>query len=431
MHEMEVEFANLDAYGVEGADERAVEAEAAWADGDDAVAALAEIEPGPQLAQALMRTGALGLRPRSRILLVGHWERQRAWTDAQAMVALVDATTSGDEESTRSAVADVARAMSLSEQSIGTRLTLARHVSDGLNASWDALNTGVITPTHLWALATVTRDCSAALTTAVEHAVLAKAIARGWTPARLADAARTALLKLDPEGAEERARDAKSQRSDVTFRPDEDMMAALVARTDTWTARQAMDEINRRADALRRSGDSRNLGELRVAALAQALLGATDGVEETAPDAAPAAHRAKRATALLLITLPTLLGGDQPGYLDGYGPITASLARHIAASDVRFRRLLFDPATGKPHDVGDASHDLSPEMRRWVDARDRTCRFPDCRRRAVFCDADHCVEWPVGPTTCANCGLLCRKHHNFKTSKKWRSPVTTTTASTG
>ena len=30
------------------------------------------------------------------------------------------------------------------------------------------------------------------------------------------------------------------------------------------------------------------------------------------------------------------------------------------------------------------------------------------------------VEWPVGQTTCANCGLLCRKHHNFKTSKAWR-----------
>src|SRR5439155_6161709 len=100
-----------------------------------------------------------------------------------------------------------------------------------------------------------------------------KAIERGWTPAKLADAARAALLKADPEGAEQRARDAKRQRSDITLRPDEDMMAALVARTDAWTARQTMDEINRRADEMRRAGDERTLGELRVAAVARALLG--------------------------------------------------------------------------------------------------------------------------------------------------------------
>ena len=427
MHELDGEFANLDAYGVDGADERAAEAEAAWAAGDDAVTALAELVPGPDLAEALTRTRAMALRPRARILLVGHWERQRAWTEAQAMVALADATAAIDDASTRSAVADVARVVKLSEHSIGTRVALARHVSGGLDATWDSLNSGAITPSHLWVLANVTRDCSPALTTAVEEQVLPKAIARGWTPAQLADAARTAVMKLDPEGAEQRARDAKKQRSDVTLRPDEDMMASLVARTDAWTARQSLDEINRRADALRQAGDTRNLGELRIAALAAALLGESaevgDEVEASASDAdaAPAstARRPKRATALLLITLSTLLGGDRPGYLDGYGPITASLARRIAASDIRFRRLLFEPATGKPLDVGDASHDLSPQMRRWVDARDRPCRFPGCRRRAVYCDADHCIEWPVGQTTCDNCGLLCRRHHNFKTSKDW------------
>lgn len=429
MQELDVEFANLDAYGVDGADERAAEAEAAWAAGDDAVAALGDLTPGPDLVQALTRMSAFALRPRARILLVGHWERQRAWTDAQSMAALAYATSDCGEDATRSVVADVARVVKLSEHSIGTRVALARHVSDGLDATWDSLNSGTITPSHLWVLANVTRDCSPILTTAVQDQVLPKAIARGWTPSQLADAARTAVMKLDPEGAEQRAREAKKQRSDVTLRPDEDMMAALTARTDAWTARQTMDEINRRADAMRRDGDQRNLGELRVAALAKALLGfdcdeplgdaAGPGDTNQQADAPAAVQQPKRATALLLITLSTLLGGGQPGFLDGYGPITASLARRIAASDIRFRRLLFDPATGRPLDVGDASHDLSPQMRRWVDARDRTCRFPGCRRRSVFCDADHCIEWPVGQTTCDNCGLLCRKHHNFKTSKAW------------
>src|SRR4051812_15725917 len=457
MYEMLGALTNVEAYGVDGANERADEADEAYAAGEAAVAALGEIAPGPQLATALLDAGKLAMSAKSRIDLLGHWERQRGWTEAQTMVVLGGACGAPDIESDSWVIADIARSLRISESSVGTRVALMRHVSTGLPETWEALNAGTITPAHMWVLANVTRDASADLTVAVEEQVLAKAIARGWTPAKLAEAARTAMMKLDPDGAEQRARDAKKQRSDVTFRSDEDMMAALTARTDAWTARQTMDEINRRADEMRRNGDERTLGELRIAALAKALLGfdaddptgdisdaladtasadgetgadddtgADDetGADETHADeagaSAPARRQPKRATALLLITLPTLLGGDQPGYLDGYGPITASLARRIAAGDVRFRRLLLDPAPGKPVDRGDASDGLSPEMRRWVDARDRACRFPGCRRRAVYCDADHSVEWPVGRTTCANCGLLCRPHHNFKTSKAWR-----------
>ena len=453
MHEAEIEFANLDAYGVAGADERAAEAEQAYAVGRAAVAALADLTPGPELAAALTATAALALDQKSRIELVGQWERQRSWTDAQAMAAL-GAAMGDPGEHDRHVIADVARTVHLSELSVGTKVALTRQVGAGLDGTWEALNSGAITGAHLWVLANVTRDTTAEVCTEVEEQVLPPALARGWTPAQLADAARMALLKTDPEDAERRAREAKRTRSDVTFRADEDMMAALVARNDAWTARQTMDEINRRADAMRRAGDPRSLGELRAAVHAAAFLGAdpdtglparftdnsadsdlgpdadTDADPESDPGsggaAAPAArpakvrHTPRRTTALLLITLPTLLGGDAPGYLDGYGPITAAMARKIAASDIRFRRLLLDPATGKPRDLGADSYELKPKTRRWIQARDRTCRFPGCRARAVYCDVDHAVEWPLGKTTCANCGLACRRHHNLKTSKLWR-----------
>jgi hypothetical protein len=427
VHEAVVEFANLDAYGVAGADERAAEAAAAYAAGTAAVAALESLPPGPQLATALTEVSGLALDQKARITLVGQWERQRSWTDAQAMAALGAAMGPPDLQTDRSVIADIGRVLHVSEQSVGTRVVTMRHVAAGLNDSWDALSAGVITPAHLWVLATVTRDATPRLCSEVERQVLAKAITRGWTPAQLADAARLALVKADPDGAEQRARDAKTSRSDVTLRSDEDMMAALIARTDAWTARQTMDEINRRADQMRRDDDSRPIGQLRIAALAAALLGAEhddEPITDDEPDepqlATPAPRTPKRATALLLITLPTLLGGDRPGWLDGYGPITASLARRIAASDIRFRRLLLDPETGRPRDLGDTSYQLSPAMRRWIDARDRTCRFPGCTRRATYCDADHAVEWPTGTTSCANCGLLCRRHHNLKTSKTWQ-----------
>jgi hypothetical protein len=268
----------------------------------------------------------------------------------------------------------------------------------------------------------------------VEQEVLPRAIDRGWTPSKLGDAARTAIARLDPEGTEERARKAKRNSSGVWLRPDTDMMATLIARNDAWTQRQIMDEINRRADALREAGDERSIDELRAEALRQALLdddfhpsttgnrgadedGVVDGTGQPAPRPA---RSPKRTTGHLLIPLSTLLGGSAPGHLDGYGAITATMARTIAASDIRFRRLVFDPLSGKPLDLGKDSYALSPQLRRWIEARDRTCRFPGCERRAVFCDADHAVEFPLGDTSCANCGLLCRRHHNFKTSRAFR-----------
>jgi len=67
-----------------------------------------------------------------------------------------------------------------------------------------------------------------------------------------------------------------------------------------------------------------------------------------------------------------------------------------------------------------SSYALSAEMRRFIEARDRECLFPGCRRCAVYCDVDHCEEFDTGgETSCDNCGLLCRRHHNMKTSKAW------------
>lgn len=44
--------------------------------------------------------------------------------------------------------------------------------------------------------------------------------------------------------------------------------------------------------------------------------------------------------------------------------------------------------------------------------RDRHCRYPGCDRPPDWCDAHHVVHWlDNGPTSLANCLLLCRRHH--------------------
>jgi len=54
-------------------------------------------------------------------------------------------------------------------------------------------------------------------------------------------------------------------------------------------------------------------------------------------------------------------------------------------------------------------------MADFVRCRDLTCRFPRCDKPAQFCDLDHTVAYPVGPTHPSNLKCLCRFHHLLKT----------------
>jgi hypothetical protein len=119
-------------------------------------------------------------------------------------------------------VADIALTTRLSECAIGNRLATMRQVADGLPATWEALNAGRITSAHLWVMDNVTEVLSAPLARKVEARVLETGIAKHWTPAKLRDAARRAVLQIDPEGAAERAASAKKRRGDVQFCADED-----------------------------------------------------------------------------------------------------------------------------------------------------------------------------------------------------------------
>jgi hypothetical protein len=55
----------------------------------------------------------------------------------------------------------------------------------------------------------------------------------------------------------------------------------------------------------------------------------------------------------------------------------------------------------------------SARLRRFIRCRDLTCRFPGCDRPAEFCDVDHTVPYPLGPTHPSNLKSLCRKHYRF------------------
>ena len=56
----------------------------------------------------------------------------------------------------------------------------------------------------------------------------------------------------------------------------------------------------------------------------------------------------------------------------------------------------------------------SLELANFVRCRDLTCRFPGCDKPAEYCDIDHTVPYPVGPTHASNLKCLCRYHRVHK-----------------
>lgn len=104
-----------------------------------------------------------------------------------------------------------------------------------------------------------------------------------------------------------------------------------------------------------------------------------------------------------------------PAELEGYGPIDAATARHIAGAAAGWDRVLTHPISGAVLAVD--RYRPGEDLKRLLRARDQHCRFPGCTRPAVYCDIDHTVAAADGgATNDSNLGHLCRMHHTMKHS---------------
>jgi hypothetical protein len=68
-------------------------------------------------------------------------------------------------------------------------------------------------------------------------------------------------------------------------------------------------------------------------------------------------------------------------------------------------------ADGRITEVGARTRTIPPALRRALEHRDQSCRFPGCAWRR-FSQGHHIRHWAQGgPTTLSNLTLLCRQHH--------------------
>ena len=103
-------------------------------------------------------------------------------------------------------------------------------------------------------------------------------------------------------------------------------------------------------------------------------------------------------------------GAAPPAYMFGGGVLPTALLGGILER-ARIRAVRHPGADSSP----DPRYTPTRATCEFVRCRDLTCRFPGCDKPAQFCDLDHNVPYPVGPTHPSNLKCLCRFHRRVMT----------------
>jgi hypothetical protein len=205
----------------------------------------------------------------------------------------------------------------------------------------------------------------------------------------------------------------------------------LQATGDTLDLTRFYDLVCDQAAHLATLGDTDHLGARKAKALGAIADAQTHldlcGRPAPADDADPTAVRRPSLTKTRLylhLRLSDLL--DQPictGAAERLGPVTSATIRTWLGTS----RASIVPVLDLTRDDAVDQHDPPPWMREIVILRDRHCVFPWCRRDARGCDLDHITPYlpideggPPGQTAAPKLAPLCRRHHNAKTTGRWR-----------
>ena len=399
----------------------------------DQVAQLLNAIPGITTLAKLVAIDPNDLSASSRIDYLTALERQTAWLQAlmqRAIIAVAGnepSVSNGDDiffgvdEAERE---DVSTALRLSAGTAQSRIDVARTLVNHLPNTCSALATGDISLAHANVIA---KETAAAIRDGLTEfqifEVEQRAIAHAefHTPAQVANQVRTSLARIAPETFEDTVARARDTRR-VSCYNDSDGMSTVVAILPAADAQVVMNAIESfirltSADIENRDG---SVGATDVRSTDMKRADALTAIAAASLTTSPVTPHRRPISINVTVDLPTLLGlAENPGQLAGYGAIPASVARELA-SDGKWKRFITDPQTGNLLDYGRESYEPPQALKDFLIARDRTCRFPGCRRSAALSDLDHAKSWSDGGSTSPeNLGALCRRHHRLKTHDGW------------
>ncbi len=337
------------------------------------------------------------------------FERLAAWAQARQarLIAALAERRASPDALIDWACEEVATAL---HQSSGTAAFRTRQATalisrlPGTLAAWEA---GLLDQRRVSAITEATTNLTDEHTAAVEARVLPRAPQQ--TAAQLRAALKRAIIAVDPAGAEER-HDAARKGRRVAVNPEDDGMASLWALLPAPDAVASFEWLTRLARGCG-ADDPRSMDERRADLLADLLSGRLRNPDQVLP----APVNPGKPLVQVLMPMSSLFGlTDDPAELLGYGPITAEMAREIAAT-ATWRRLLFDPVSGALLDHGRTTYTPPAALADFVKARDVHCRFPGCRRAVVNGELDHVHAYADGgATSAANLAGYCVRHHHLK-----------------
>ncbi len=311
--------------------------------------------------------------------------------------------------SERAAAADLAVRLGISETSVRSHDAHVHTLRTRMPRLWAAFRDGRILPANARTAAdlaiTLPDDADAFTRFDADLAEPAEKLA----PARFRARARALRDRLGADTLSERAAAARETRG-VWLDDDIDGMSWLTMRLPAAHAHRAYAGIDAAARSLHSVDDEgRTLAQLRA---------------DVAVDLVAGVGSTGRVGVSVAVTVPvlTLLGrSDEPGTLDGYGPIDAQTARELAGHAPSFTRLLVHPVSSAILDVDRTTYRVPADLKKWLAIRDRTCVFPGCGRPARTSDIDHTLAREHGgPTQANNLAHVCRHHHRLKHQTRWR-----------
>src|SRR5882757_6324489 len=219
-------------------------------------------------------------------------------------------------------------------------------------------------------------------------------IAPGLTRTQLARRATKAVAQVDPTGYDQRRQKAKEDRR-VECHPLPDGMAELRIRLTAIDARAAYDVLTQDAHACLK--DERTTDQKRADAFLDRFLGY--GID-------------RKVQVHVTISMETLMGlTEDPGLLDGYGPIAADSARELAMHGP-WRGLLLDKYR-RAEALSVEKYRPTANIKEFSKlSAGGVCSAPGCT--SPIQELDHTIPWPKGKTNATQLKGYCVWHHHRK-----------------
>jgi len=371
---------------------------------------------------------------------IGRWQQLKDLAFAgqvRAIVAAFNRAGAGEREFAGDEVGlAVGATSSTGSNLVGQALSIA-----ALPGLLEAVEGGALTERHVHG---VVRELDkVALTLEQRQAVVLVMLARfaGQTPGQLAAMVARLIVQVDRAAAA--ARDAQAARErNVRFARDVDGQALVIARVPAEQIAAIRAALEATLPSEVEPDDERSKAAREFDVFVDLLTG---GVQ------------AGSWQAEVVVPFSTAAGGDlELAEIPGLGPILPSTARDlldradtltqvavdqdgqvIAVSDpirpdmktpspfagmhpfadrppLRADRWVWLTAPPVLRDLTGSAYRFPRRVRRYLQARDRTCVLPGCGKPACKTDKDHRIPWPEGPTSADNGQCLCRHHHRAK-----------------